>query len=242
MLLALLDGQVDAVVTLGVADHPHRVQPLLHLLDLALEHAPVHGNALVGCAQVLDAAVRHPALHQPRRNVLPVDMVHPVLPIGRLEWHFMQMHLLEQARRHGRALRWRIGVVPIVHGVFVIHRHPDLEHIGTLIVIPVAHRQHAGKHDRMAHLPVIAVLALPFQQAVLRNAVLELAKVDLLVGCAQVRLDAILLLQELQVAPMQPFRVHRVQRSLHDLQPVARNMRPAQQAYRTLHHKAVKAR
>ena len=84
----------------------------------------------------------------------------------------------------------------------------------------------------MADLPVVAILRVAGQQPVLGDAVVEFAERDLLVVRADRDLVALalLLLDELVGVAVQPFGVDRVERVLHDLQPVARDERAAQHA------------
>ena len=124
-----------------------------------------------------------------------------------------------------------------MQGVGVVHRHADLERVvARVVLVAVADRQDVREHDRVADLPVVAILRLAGQQPVLGDAVLELAERDLLV----VRADrdllalALLLLDELVGVAVQPFGVDRVERVLHDLEPVARHERAAEHADRAV--------
>ena len=96
----------------------------------------------------------------------------------------------------------------------------------------------------MADLPVVAVLRMAGQQAVLGDAVLEFAERDLLVPRADRDLVALalLLLDELVGVAVQPFGVDRIERVLHDLQPVARHERAAEHADGAFGDEAVDAR
>lgn len=94
----------------------------------------------------------------------------------------------------------------------------------------------------MANAPVVAILRMSLQQAVLRDAELELAEIDLHMVGADRDLDAFLLLEELVVVPVQPLGVDRIERVLHHLKPVHRQLRATQHADRAAGDETVETR
>ena len=111
-------------------------------------------------------------------------------------------------------------------GVRVVDGHTDLHLEDAVAADPHLVRE----HERMADLPVVALLGLTDQEATLDDAVFERIERDLLVLVAAERFGhrrALLLGDELEVVPVQRFDVVRIDGVLHDLQPTARDDRVA---------------
>ena len=217
VVLVGLVRQVDADVVRLVAEGEHRVETFLDLLDFAAQDTAVQRDAVVGRAEILLGAVGDGALRDPRHDVLGVDIIHDEVAVLVPVRHVVGVDLVEQVRRDFIALRRDVGRVPEVQGVGVVHRHADLERVVARVELLVAgaDRQDVRKHDRVADLPVVAILRLAGQQPVLGDAEVEFTERDLLVVRADrhlVRL-ALLLLHELVGMAVQPFGVHRVHAS-----------------------------
>ena len=133
------------------------------------------------------------------------------------------MIAVEKMLRHLGARRRHVGVIPPVHRVLVVHRDANLEHVLAPLAAAAADREDVREHDRVAVLPVGALLALAFEEAALDDAPRELVERDLLVTPRDGDLDGVprFLTQELVELAVQPLGVHRVDRILHRLNPVA---------------------
>ena len=99
------------------------------------------------------------------------------------------------------------------------------------------------EHQRVADRPVVVLLGGAFDDAALDDPPLEgvEADLDVLLGERRGRVEALLLAHELEVAPVQELHVVRVDRVLHDLHVVARQVGPAD-VPEAVHHMGVEAR
>src|SRR5262249_18693965 len=106
-----------------------------------------------------------------------------------------------------------------------------------------AAQKNIWKQDRMSHLPVFVFFSLPFEHACLDDPVFEFPEVDFFVA-HWVSLDFIApepFLDVIEKMLMQPFHVHRVERVLHDLQPIAGDNRRTDVAQYAVAHEQIPA-
>jgi hypothetical protein len=154
-------------------------------------------------------------------------------------------HFIEQLRRNRYARRRCVGRVPVVHRVRVVDRHANLKRVHRPQAAGAPDRQRARKHHRMPDAPIIDVFRLALHEAALVDAVLKFfeGNVDMVARDRVVRFDAVaLFLDPLLQMTVQPLGVNRVERVLHDLQPVAIHHRTADHTHRAGNDEPVEPR
>src|SRR4051812_9757620 len=92
----------------------------------------------------------------------------------------------------------------------------------------ISNAQHVRKYDRMTHGPVLALFGLAYQYTFLYDAIVKFIKADFHMVLADrpfTHRTTLLFKDIFEIASMQPFQMNRIQRVLHNLQPVTRNDR-----------------
>jgi hypothetical protein len=185
---------------------------------------------------VLGGAVGDRALRHPRHDVLALDVVGDVAAV-----------LVD----HRDPVVGDLRLVDVLVTVRAVHRvehepgggavdrHPDLH----LVHTAAAHAHVVGEDERVPDLPVVVLLGGTLQHPALDDPPLERreADLDVLLAERRGRGEALVAAHELEVAPVQPLDVVRVDRVLHDLDVVARQVGPADVAV-AVHHVGVEAR
>jgi len=218
--LVLLAGQVDPLV--GLADGAQRVLAVLDLDHLGLEHPAQHRDAYVGATEVFDGAIGDRTLGDPGHDVLALDVIGAVPPVLGEDRDLVVGH--ERLLREGDPVR-RVHRVEHEPGRGPVARDPDLHLLDVRAADPHVVREHQGMADR----PVVVLFRGTLDHAALDDAPLERVEADLhmLLGERRGCLEPVLLAHELEVAAVQELHVVRVDRVLHDLDEVARQVGPA---------------
>ena len=152
----------------------------------------------------------------------PSNVVHPVPAIGVVDRDLVVGHL-----RLIRVLHADRRVHGVEHepGGGPVHRHPDLH----LLDVGPADPHVVGEHQRVADLPVVVLLGRALDHPALDDPPLERveAHLDVLLAERGRRVEALVTRHELEEPAVQPLGVVRVDRVLHDLHEVARQIGPA---------------
>ena len=226
-------GKHDAAIRLRVAvDADRRILALLHTCHLLFEHATHHRDADIGLPQMFEVALRNLALPHPGHEVLHQQHFghHPAVFI--LERNFIDRHPLLPLYRHAGT----VAVVGDVQGMSIVQRDAPL--------VGAVRAQDVREYERVADGPVLVGLALTFHDAALHDALRKFVEADLHMARAVARDDwlALAFPDIVHVATVQPLHMHRIERVLDALQPVAGQRRDADMAHDVVPDQQIQSR
>src|SRR6185312_5487512 len=226
---------LDHRLVLGtVADHGHRLEPLLDLRAFLEQHLVIERDAAVARREMLAGAIGDRALADPGDAILQRNGVADQLAI--VVEHALLRDLDRQRRRTGLALR---SAVHDLQGMRVVDRHADLEarRLGRAL------RENLWEEHGMADRPVVGGLRLAFEQATLVEAVFERIESDLhmprRIHRRRTARFLFLIIAELRV---QEFEMHGIGRVVHALHPVAGQRIDLDRAIEIVAHEQIPAR
>src|SRR5579884_4275003 len=124
----------------------------------------------------------------------------------------------------------------------VVDRDAKLEAVFVPIRPGVPDREGRREEQRVPDLPIIVLFASADEDAALDDPVLELVPPDLQVVPRDRDLYAVFLADELIEFPVEPLGMDRIDRVLHDLQPVAVDDRAPQDPYRPFVDQTIESR
>src|ERR1022692_3015105 len=213
--LVLLARQLDDLVR--DPHRPERIAAAGRDLHVLLEHLAQHRQARIAAAEVLLRPVHDRSLGHPGHDVLALDVVRDHRAVVAPPGEFVDDRPVLALPRSAVRMMQRVEQLP---GVGVVDRHPDLHLVHPLTADP----HPVGENHRVADLPVVVFVAVALQHPPLDDPVLEFVEchLDVLLLERFRRLEAAGLAEEVEIVPVQPFHVMRVDGVLHDLQPVAR--------------------